>query len=389
MKHDVVIAGIGQTEVGEHWDISLRELAFFAVEKARADAAGLRPQALYVGNMLGAALSHQSHLGTLVADFSGLQGIEASTVEAAGASGGLALRFGYLAVASGMVDTALVVGAEKLTDQTDANVEAAMGSLTDADYEAEQGMTATSQAALLMRRYMHEYGVSRDAFAGFPVTSHANGVANPNAMFRQAIKAETYAKVGPVSDPMNMFDIAPNADGAAAILLTRRELLPEKFPHPLIAITASSVATDTLALHDRPNPLLFSAARLSVERALKQADLSIEDLDFFELFDAFSIYSALSLEAAGFAGQGEGWKLAENGAISLQGKLPITTFGGLKARGNPGGATGVYQVVEAALQLRGQAGDNQVAEAKTALVQSMGGPAATVATHILQLIEKD
>jgi acetyl-CoA C-acetyltransferase len=207
-------------------------------------------------------------------------------------------------------------------------------------------------------------------------------------MFRRAIKPETYAKVGPVSDPMNMFDIAPNADGAAAILLTRPELLPEKFPHPLIKIGASSVATDTLALHDRPNPLMFNAARLSVERVMKQAGLCLEDIDLFELFDAFSIYSALALEAAGYAAPGAGWKLAQNGTIGLQGKVPITTFGGLKARGNPGGATGVYQVVEAVLQLRGQAGDNQVPGATTALVQAMGGPAATVATHILQAAEK-
>jgi acetyl-CoA C-acetyltransferase len=183
-----------------------------------------------------------------------------------------------------------------------------------------------------------------------------------------------------------MFDIAPNADGAAALLLTRADLLPPKFPHPLVEIVGSSAVTDTLALHDRPDPLTFNAARLSVQRACAQAGILPKDADLFELFDAFSIYSVLSLEAAGFSTRGEGWRWARNGAISLSGELPIATLGGLKARGFPGGATGAYQAVEATLQLRGQAGGGQVQAAKTALVQSLGGPAATAVTHVLRLI---
>jgi acetyl-CoA C-acetyltransferase len=382
--NDVVIAGIGQTPVGEHWDISLRELAFSALESARQDAAGLQPQALYVGNMLAPALSRQSHLATLIADFTGLTGIEAVTIEGAGASGGLALRQGYLAIASGAVDTALVLGVEKLTDQTASSVQAAISTGTDSDYEAEQGLTLTAQAALLMRRYMHEFELPDAALSGFPVTAHSNAVNNPNAMFRRAIKPETYQKAGMVSEPLNMFDVTPNADGAAALLLIRPDLLPPDFPNPLVRISGSGAATDTLALHDRPDPLTFNAARLSVERACRQAGIELSDVDLFELHDAFSIYAPLSLEAAGFAGRGQGWKMAQNGAVSLSGKLPILTQGGLKARGNPGGATGVYQAVEAALQLRGQAKENQLKAAKTALVQSLGGPASTAVTHILQ-----
>lgn len=380
--NEVVIAGVGQTPVGEHWEISLRELAFNAVEAVRQDAAGLQPQALYVGNMLAPALSRQSHLATLIVDFSGLTGIEAVTIEGAGASGGLALRQGYLAVSSGAVDTALVLGVEKLTDQTAPNVQSAISTGTDSDYEAEQGLTLTAQAALLMRRYMHEFDMPQDALSGFPIIAHANGVNNPNAMFRRAIKPETYQKASMVSEPLNMFDVAPYADGAAALILTRPELLPPKFPHSLVRITGSAVATDTLALHDRPDPLAFNAARLSAERACQQAGIELSDIDLFELFDAFSIYAPLILEAVGFAQRGEGWKLAQNGAISLTGKLPILTQGGLKARGNPGGATGVYQAAEAALQLRDQANENQLKAANTALVQSLGGPASTAVTHV-------
>jgi acetyl-CoA C-acetyltransferase len=386
MKNDVVIAAIGQTEVGEHWDISLRELAFYAIEKVRAEAPGLQPQAVYVGNMLAPALSRQSHLATLVTDFAGLQGIEAYSIEAAGASGGAALRQGYLAVASGTVDVALVLGAEKLTDQTDANVQAAISTTTDSDYEAEHGLTQTAQAALLMHRYIHEFNVPREGFSGFPVIAHANGANNPNAMFHRAIKPETYARAGMVSEPLNMFDIAPLADGAAAVILTNPKILPKGYPHTLVRIAGSSVVTDTLALHDRPDPLTFNAARVSVQRTLKQAKNELDNIDLFEVFDAFSIYSALSLEAAGFAERGQGWKLAEDSSLTLYGDLPITTFGGLKARGNPGGATGLYQVVEAVLQLRGQAGDNQVPNASKALVQAFGGPASTVATHLLEKV---
>jgi acetyl-CoA C-acetyltransferase len=388
---DVVIAGIGQTQVGESWDISLRELAFHAIEAAQENSGGLQPQALFVGNMLAPQLSRQAHLGALVADFAGLSGIEALTVEAAGASGGAALRAGYLAVASGQADVALVVGVEKFSDQVGAEVEAAIATAEDSDYESIQGMTPTAQAAMLMRRYLHEFEAPRLAFGGFPLIAHANGAGNPNAMFRKAIRPETYASAGLVSDPLNLFDVAPNADGAAALVLARAEVLPPGFPHPLVRVAGSSLVTDTLALHDRPDPLVFHAARLSVERACLKARISPLQADLFELHDAFSIYAALSLEAAGFAERGMGWKLAQNGeappVVSLKGTLPICTFGGLKARGNPGGASGVYQAVEAVLQLRGQAGEVQVPGARRALVQSLGGPASTAVTHVLEIME--
>ncbi len=381
---DVVIAGIGQTSLGEHWDLSLRELAFKAVEAAMNDAQGLRPQALFVGNMLAPQLSKQAHVGVLVADFAGLNGIEALTVEAAGASGGAALRAGTLAVASGQADIALVVGVEKYSDKIGSDIESALATAGDSDYEAVQGLTPVAQAAMLMRRYMHQFDVPRQAFAGFPINAHANGVGNPQAMFRKAIKAETYARAGIVSDPINMFDVAPNADGAAAVLLTRAELLPPGFPNRLVRIAGASMVTDTLALHDRPDPLVFYAPELSVERACQRARISPLQADLFELDDAFSIYAALSLEAAGFAERGQGWKLAQDGQIGLNGSMPISTMGGSKARGNAGGATGVYQVVEAVLQLRGQAGPNQIPGARRALVQCLGGPATSAVTHVLE-----
>ena len=384
---EVIIAGIGQTEVGEHWEIGLRDLAFLAIQNAVKDSGGLKPQSLFVGNMLAPNLSNQAHLGALLADYAGLLGIEAVTIEAAGASGGAALRQGYLAVASGFVDVALVVGVEKFTDKVGSEVDAALATTNDSDFESIQGMTPTSQAALLMKRYIHEYEVPKDGFAGFALTAHANGVANQYAMFRKAIKPETYSKAEMVSDPLNMFDMAPNADGAAALLLTRRELIPSELNHPLVKIAGSAASSDTLALHDRKDILYFDTAQISAGKAMKQAGLTLDKINFFEYHDTFGIYAALQLEAVGFAIKGKGWRLAEDGEISRTGKIPCATMGGMKARGFAGGASGVYQAVDAVTQLRGQAEANQIANAKTALIQSLGGPASTAVSHILQRID--
>jgi acetyl-CoA C-acetyltransferase len=383
---EVVIAGVGQTPVGEHWNTGLRELALGAIRDALEDAGGLRPQALFAGNMLAPNLSNQAHVGMLLADYAGLAGVEAVTIEAAGASGGAALRQGYMAVASGMVDAALVVGVEKFTDKIGSDVDAALATTTDADFEAVQGITPVGQAALLMRRYLHEYDVPADGLAGFAITAHANGAGNPNAMFRKPISPQAYGKATMICDPLNQYDVAPNADGAAAVVLTRRSLFPGNHRHPLVGVSGSASAVDTLALHDRKDLLAFECAQVSAARALNQAGIGLDQISFIEYHDAFSIYAALSLESIGFAERGRGWQLAADGTISLRGRLPASTMGGLKARGFPGGATGVYQVVEAALQLQGRAGTNQIAEAAVALVQSMGGPASTVVTHVLTVV---
>lgn len=381
---EVIVVGLGQTKVGEHWEVGLRDLAYFAIDAAIKDAGGLQPQSLFVGNMLAPNLSHQAHLGALLADYAGLIGIEAITIEAAGASGGAALRQGYMAIKSGLVDSALVIGVEKFTDQVGAGVEEALATSSDSDYESVQGLTNTAQAALIVKRYFHENDVPGNGFSGFALTAHANGAANRNAMFRKAIKPELYSKAG---ESLNMFDIAPIADGAAALILTRRDLLPHDVPDPLVKIAGSAMASDTLALHDRSDLLYFEAIHNSTGRAIKQAGITLDQINLFEYHDAFSIYAALSLESTGFAVRGQGWKLAAEGAININGTIPCATMGGLKARGYPGGATGVYQAIEATLQLRGQAEANQVKDAKYALIQSLGGPASTAVSHILEKIK--
>jgi acetyl-CoA C-acetyltransferase len=382
MREPVFVLGVGMTPVAEHWGTSLRELALQAMRAAMADAAGVQPQALYVANALAAILSGQTHLGALMADFAGLNGIEACTVEAAGASGGVAIRQACLALAAGAVETAMVVGVEKITDRVGTGLDAALSAWSDADYEAVHGMTAASQAALVMRRYLHEHAAPADALAGFSVTAHRNAVGNPNAMFRKAITVEDYARAGMVSDPVNLYDAAPLADGAAAILLGRSSVarVPDR---ATVEVLGTAGATSRVAIHDQPDPLTLPAAAISAALALQAAGITPDDVDLFELHDSYSIYAALALEAAGFAGRGQGWQMARNGTIALDGKLPLLTFGGSKARGDAGGATGVYQVAEVTLQLQNRAGASQVKGARIGMAQCLGGAGATAATTLL------
>jgi acetyl-CoA C-acetyltransferase len=356
-------------------------LAADAARAALDDAGVTSIDALYIGNAYGASISSQSHLAPLIADTSGMNGVETFSVEAAEASGGAALRAGYLAVASGTVETAMVLGVEKSTDMIGTARTRARSVSLDADFEAIHGATLPALAALLMRRYMADFGVELGAFENFTINAHANGAKNENAMYRNKIKPGSFARAPMIADPVSLFDSAPDADGAAAVILTSAERAGDLVPQP-IRIAGSGAASDTLALHDRDDLFALKAVAISTQKALAQAGIEREALDLLELHDAFTILSVLALEAAGFAERGEGWKLADQ--IGADGRLPISTFGGLKSRGNPVGATGVYQAVEAALQLRGQAGANQVAGAKTALIQSIGGLASTVFTHILQ-----
>lgn len=379
---DVSIIGIGQTEVGEHWDRSLRHLAGDAVLAAMRDAGIDRADALYVGNMLSGELNGQEHLGALIADFVGLRGVEAVKVEAACGSGAAAVRMGYLAVASGLLDVVIVVGVEKMTDQKNDVSTAGLAMAADAEYEVINGISFVSLNALLMQRYMHEYGVRHEDFAGFPINAHKNAATNPYAMFRKPISLETFKRARMVAAPINLMDSSPVADGAAAVVLAPSDMA-RRFRSAPVRIIGSANATDALAVHDRQDPLFLSAAALSAQKAYRQARITPADVDFFELHDAFSITAALSLEAAGFAERGRGVYLAKDGDITLEGRIPICTLGGLKARGHPVGATGVYQIVEATLQLRHLAGPNQVKNARIGMTQNIGGSGATVITHIL------
>jgi acetyl-CoA C-acetyltransferase len=384
MMREVSIIGIGQTDVAEHWDKSIKHLAYEAISAAVADAGIKSFGALYVGNMIAGQVSQQLHLGAQIADFCGYRGIEAHTVEAACASGGAALRSGIMAIASGACDVVAVCGVEKMTDAPGDRVTGALATAADNEYEVDQGATFVAINALLMQRYVYEHKTPREAFAPFSINAHRNAVHNPHAMFRSPITLDRYLHAPMIAPPISVMDSSPICDGAAALILCATEVADHYSPRP-IRVLASASATDSLALHDRFDMLHMRAVELSAQRAYAQAGLGPGDIDLFELHDAFSIMAVLSLEASGFAERGQGCRLALDGEIAPDRRVPISTCGGLKARGHPVGATGVYQVAEVVTQLRGQAGATQVQDAQIGMAQNIGGSGATVITHILEL----
>ncbi len=380
----VAILGIGQTPVDEHWEKSLRDLAGEAVFAALQDAGLQTADALFVGNMLSPLVDRQNQLGALIADWIGFWGKEAFKVEAACGSGAAAFRMAVLAVASGEVETAIALGLEKMTDRVGSEITAALATAADADYEVEQGVSFVGLNALIMRRYMHEYGWKHADFAPFSVNAHANALHNPFARLHDPIDAEAFERSPMVATPINLLDASPIGDGAAAVIVVPAEKVRPATSRPRIRVAASAVATDTIAVHSRRDPLFLQAAYLSAQRAYQMAGLAPQEIDLFELHDAFTIMAALSLEACGFAERGQGPRLALEGAITPQGSIPICTRGGLKARGHPVGATGIYQIVEVVQQLRGECGPTQIEGARIGMAQNIGGSGSTIYTHILQ-----
>ena len=376
---EVAILGVGRTTVREHWDLAIRQLAVDAGRAAMLDADLSKVDAIFVGNMTSGRLNKQHQLGALIADHLGQWGVEAVKLEAACGSAGSAMRQGYLAVASGEIEAALVIGVEKMTETNFKETTAALTGAADADYEVIHGITFVGLNALIMRRYMHEYGYTRHDFAPFALNAHANGAKNPNAMFREPITEKMYDRGRVVADPISLYDASPIGDGAAALLLVPASKAPQA-----VRVIGSSVSTDTLAIHDREDTLWLKAAEQSARQAYAQAGIGPDDVDLFELHDAFSIMAALSLETCGFAERGQGVRVAQAGDILPNGRIPICTMGGLKGRGHPVGATGLYQIAEATLQLRGEAGEAQIDGARIAMTQNIGGSGATIATHILQ-----
>jgi acetyl-CoA C-acetyltransferase len=381
----VAILGIGQTKVDEHWNVSLKELGGEACFAAMQDGGLDKVEALFVGNMLSPLVDGQNQLGTFFSDWIGLWGHEAVKVEAACGSGAAAFRAGVMAVASGEIESALVVGVEKMTDKAGHDITAALATAADADYEGEQGVSFVGINALVMRRYMHEYGWKHADFAPFSINAHANALHNPNARLHMKISLEQFEKSSMVATPINLLDASPIGDGAAAAIIVPADKVTSVPGRPRIVLAGSGAATDTIAVHSRKDPLFLSAAHVSAKRAYDMAGVTPQEIDLFELHDAFSIMSALSLEACGFAGRGQGPRLGLEDEIRPGGRLPVCTRGGLKARGHPVGATGMYQIVEVVQQLRCECGETQVSNAKIGMAQNIGGSGATVLTHILQV----
>ena len=385
---NVFIAGVGQTPVSKQSTAEVRELGASAVRAAIQNAHLEGPTALYVGNMLSGLLSEQQQLGALVAQSSGLAGVEAATIEAACGSGGAAARFGVMAVQSGAHEVAVVCGIERMTHAPKDVTTRALATASDWVTEGSRGETFVSLNARLMQAYLDTHKVEDTAFAPFAINAHRNADANPNAFFHKRIDDGVYRASRKIDGPLRLFDISPICDGAAAVVLVSEDVAKRLVSegHPVVKVRASAVGTDSLGLDERDKLLRLAGVERSAKRAYEQAKLKPTDIDLFECHDAYTIMSVLALEAAGFAPEGRGYTLGLEGDIFREGKLPITTMGGLKGRGHPVGATGVYQLVESFLQLTGGAGDNQVKDATVAMTQNIGGTGATVITHLLERV---
>jgi acetyl-CoA C-acetyltransferase len=383
---EVAIIGIGQTRVEEQWSKSLRELAGDAALEALCSSGLDRVDAVYVGNMMSGSANLQQHLGAYIADWIGMRFSEGLRIEAACSSGAATFRSAVMAVASGQVDSVLAVGVEKMTDSPSDEITSQLATAADQDWEAAQGLSFVALNALIMRRYMFEYGWKKEDFAAFSMNAHANAVHNPYARFHEPITLEAYIKAGMVADPINLMDASAIGDGSAAVVLVPLDFVKAAKGVPLVKVIASAAATDSIAIDQRNDPLWLKAAELSCKKAYAQAGIGPEQIDLFELHDAFSIMAALSLEANGFAERGQGPRLANEGAILPTGRIPIATRGGLKARGHPVGATGMYQIVEVVEQLRGEAEGTQVENARIGMAQNIGGSGSNIITHILEVV---
>jgi len=381
----VAIVGVGMTEFGEHWEKGFRDLIAEAGVRAIEDAklAGVKIDALYGGTMAAGRLIGQEHITALIADYMGLNPIPATRVEAACASGGVALRQGYMAVASGIHDVVVVGGAEKMTDVPVNDAAAALGGAGDQEWELFMGATFPALYALMARRHMHEYGTTEEEMAQVAVKNHLNASKNKYAHFKSPVSLETVMKSKVIADPLKLFDCSPISDGAAAVILAPMETA-RQFTDTPVEIIASTQASDTLGLSSRKSLTELRATKVAAKKAFETAKVAPGDIDVCEVHDCFTIAEILAIEDIGFFPKGKGGKATMDGETALNSTISINTSGGLKGCGHPVGATGVKQAVEIVWQLRGEAGERQVKNAEVGMTHNVGGSGATCVTHIMR-----
>lgn len=377
MRETVYVLGGGQTRFGELWDRSLTDLIREAVDGAIAST-GILPtdiDAVVIGNMVGGETAEQAHLGTFV---SGLlpHHPPALRVEAACASGGVAIHTACALLESNRAETVLVIGAEKLTDVSSDAVTSAIMHAADSEKDLPSGLTFPAIFGLTATAYTHAYNLSRDNLSLVSAASHRAAIKNPFAQFRKEIPVSVISKSTLVADPLRLLDCSPVSDGAAAIILSTRKESP-------VRIAASQVASESLSLADRASLTSFVSNRTAFQKALKESGWNRNDIDCIELHDCFSIASLIHLEDFGYAEEGDAIRMFKENDADVSGSLPINPSGGLKACGHPIGATGVKQVLDCFKQLTNQA-PNQVKNASRALAHNLGGVGATCTVHFLE-----
>ena len=386
---DAYVIGIGHTPVTQGEAPVAGRLASQAVARAIEDAEVQRRDvsALYLGNMSAGLLEGQQQLASLCAHACGLTGVEAFTLEASCASGAAALRTGFMAVAGGFHDIVAVCGVERLSHASREEASCALATAAAREEVNGHGKTFVALNASLMRHYLHAHALSPKDMAPFAITAHENGLDNPDALLLTPLDMDRYLSSRVLDYPLRLMDAPPICDGAAAVVLANARIARARPVRnkPRVSLRASAAASDSLSSRNCIDELRLPAAEQSSRRAYCQAGLGPRDIDLFEAHDAFTVITALSLESCGFAERGEAFRLGSDGALARDGRLPISTMGGLKARGHPVGATGLYQVIEATRQLQGTAGTNQVSNPRIAMTQNLGGMGATAITHVLEV----
>ncbi|HKZ48164.1 MAG TPA: thiolase domain-containing protein, partial [Thermoplasmata archaeon] len=359
---DVAIIGIGETQFGELWEKSFRDLGIEAGLRAIQDA-GITTEnidAVYVGNMSAGKFIDQEHVSALVADYAGLSDMHLPTtrVEGGGACGALALLQAWAAIASGMHEIVVVGAAEKMTDVGETEAMEILTATADQEWESVFGATFAGLYAMMARRHMYEYATTREQLAHVAVKNHRHGALNPNAQFQKEIKLEQVLNAPRVAEPLGLLDAAPLSDGAAALVLCPLDKA-RRFQDTPVQLLGAGQASDTVALHDRRDLTTMDATVVAGKRAFHAAGKTPLDVDVAEVHDNFTITEIIAIEDLRFFKKGEGGPVTEEGQTALGGKIPVNTSGGLKARGQPVGATGVAQAVEIVRQLRGEAGKRQ------------------------------
>lgn len=367
-----VIIGYGLTRVGEYWNKDLISLGYDAAKSAINNSRAPDIDAIYVGNMLGMSLDLQGHLGGYLADELGLNDKPAIRVEATGASGAYAIVEAALSIKAGAYDFVLAGGVEKMSDSLPKDLTYALNFSEDMYMMNYTGLTSAGLNALLMRLYMEKYKVSKEKISYLAVQDHSNAVNSPHAQFRSSINIDLLLSSPLIADPLNLFDASPVGDGSAFVVVTSKEKA-EELGLDYVEIAGIGVSTNRFSITEREDPLWFEATEHAFSKALSELEISRKDINLCEIHDEYTITGVLALESLGFFEKGMGAEGIWRKETSLDGYLPINTFGGLKARGNPVGATGAYEVAETYMQLLNKAGKNQVEDAKMGLVHSMGG----------------
>src|SRR5690242_16866903 len=380
----VAVAGVGKTRFGAFADRDLRSLAVEAGEKClkNGHVSPSQVEAFFLGNFAGPSFVNQNHLAPYISTALGIHDVPATRIEAACASSGAAFFQAFLTVASGVYDTVLVVGVEKMTSQPTARVTEILAAAGDCSGEIKAGSTFPSLFAMIARRHMYQFGTTREHLAAVAVKNHANGALNPDAHMRRVITMEEALNARPVAEPLGLYDCSLISDGAAAVILMPADRARD-FTNKPVRILGVAQASDFVALDQKPDITTFPAVRRAAQKAYEMAGVGPRDIQFTEVHDCFTIAEIVALEDLGFIERGLGGLWTASGATARTGEKPVNASGGLKSKGHPVGATGVAQICDLFAQIRCEAGEMQLKRNSLGLAQNLGGSGATCVVSIL------